>query len=50
MSLTDSAFRNAKPRDKPYKLADGRSLYLLVNTDGARYWRWDYRVEEVAVA
>lgn len=23
MPLTDSAIRNAKPNDKPYKLADG---------------------------
>lgn len=42
MSLNDTACRNAKPKDKPYKLADGQSMYLLVKTDGARYWRWDY--------
>ncbi|MCM1512122.1 MAG: Arm DNA-binding domain-containing protein [Oxalobacter formigenes] len=25
--------RNAKPKEKPYKLADGGSLYLLVSPD-----------------
>jgi integrase len=41
--LTDIQPRTAKPKAKPYKLADGGGLYLLVNTDGARYWRMDYR-------
>lgn len=41
--LTDVQIRTAKPKDKPYKLADGGGLYLLVNTDGAKYWRMDYR-------
>jgi integrase len=41
--LTDIAPRNAKKKDKPYKLADGGGLYLLINTDGAKYWRMDYR-------
>lgn len=44
--LTDIAPRNAKKKDKPYKLTDGGGLYLLVNTDGARYWRMDYRFGE----
>ena len=34
---------NAKPKAIPYRLTDGSGLYLLVNTDGARYWRLDYR-------
>lgn len=42
MPLTDVACRNAKPTDKPRKLADGDGMYLLVNTSG-KYWRWDYR-------
>lgn len=41
--LTDTQPRNAKPKAKPYKLADGGGLYLLVNPDGAKYWRMDYR-------
>ena len=42
MALTDTAVRNAKPTDKPYKKADERGLYLLVKPAG-RYWRFDYR-------
>ncbi len=40
--LTDTAVRQAKPKDKPYKLTDGGSLYLLVNPVG-KYWRMNYR-------
>lgn len=42
--LTDAAFRNAKPRAKSYKLADGESLFLFVSPTGARIWRWKYRL------
>lgn len=44
MPLTDVKVRTAKPLDKPYKLADGGGLYLLVNTNGSRYWRLKYRI------
>jgi hypothetical protein len=36
MPLTDSAIRNAKPKDKPYKLADGAGLYLLGHPEGRK--------------
>jgi hypothetical protein len=42
MSLTDTAVRNAKPMDKPFKIADSRGLYVLVSKAG-KYFRWDYR-------
>lgn len=45
MALTDTAVRKAKPADKPYKLADERGLYMLMKTNGSRYWRFDYRFE-----
>jgi integrase len=45
--LTDIQPRTAKAKDKPYKLADGGGLYLLINTDGAKYWRMDYRLAGV---
>jgi integrase len=41
--LTPSAVSNAKPRQKPYKLTDGKGLYLHVAPTGARWWRWRYR-------
>jgi hypothetical protein len=42
--LTDTAIRNAKPREKPYKLAGGGGLYLVINPSGSRWWRLKYRV------
>lgn len=45
MPLTDTAIRAAKAGDKPYKLADGGGLYLLVNPTGSRLWRLKYRIE-----
>lgn len=44
MKLNARQVDTAKPKDKPYKLADGGGLYLLVNPNGARYWRLKYRV------
>ncbi len=39
MKLTARQVETSKPKDKPYKLADGGGLYLLVNPNGSRYWR-----------
>ena len=43
MPLTDTAIRNAKPGDKPYPIRDEKSLYLIINPSGSKWWRWDYR-------
>ena len=43
MPLTDVKCRNAKGKIKPHKLSDGGGLHLLVNADGAKYWRLAYR-------
>ena len=43
MSLTDPAIRNAKPGEKPIKLADEKGLYLLIVPAGGKWWRLDYR-------
>ncbi len=42
--LTDTAVRNARPKDKPYKLADTGGLYLQVNPNGTKYWRLKFRL------
>ena len=42
--LTDPKVRQAKPKSRPYKLADGKGLYLYVSPKGAKSWRYDYRV------
>ena len=41
-SLTDMAARNAKAKEKSYKLSAGSGLYLLVMPNGSRYWRMKY--------
>ncbi|MEM9617797.1 MAG: Arm DNA-binding domain-containing protein [Pseudomonadota bacterium] len=43
MTLSQMAIRNAKPREKKYKLFDGGGMYLLIEPDGKQYWRLDYR-------
>ncbi len=43
MPLTATEVKQAKSRDKAYKLADGGGLHLLVQPNGARYWRYKYR-------
>jgi len=43
VSLSDTAIRSAKAKDKPYKLADGDGLYILITPTGSRLWRMKYR-------
>ncbi len=45
MSLTDTAIRNAKPGDKVQYLFDGNGLYLQLNSNGSKWWRFKYRFE-----
>jgi integrase len=42
MLLKDTAIRNARPKEKQYKLYDEKGLYLLVKKAG-KYFRFDYR-------
>ena len=41
--LSATAINNAKPKDKPYKLADEKGLYLFIQATGSKLWRFDYR-------
>jgi hypothetical protein len=41
--LTDLKARQAKAREKDYKLSDSGGLYLFVTTKGYRSWRMKYR-------
>ncbi len=43
MPLTNVQVKNAKPKDKSYKMADERGLYLLVNPNGSKLWKMKYR-------
>jgi integrase len=43
MPLSDTAIRNAKPTEKPYKMPDEKGMYLYVHPNGGKYFRLDYR-------
>lgn len=43
MALNETLIRNARPREKDWKLSDERGLYLLVTKQGAKLWRLKYR-------
>ncbi|MET0250339.1 MAG: Arm DNA-binding domain-containing protein, partial [Sphingobium sp.] len=43
VALTVVEAKNAKPRERDYKLADSGGLYLYVTTKGAKSWRMKYR-------
>ena len=46
MPFSDFACKNAKPKVKPYRLADGDGLYLLVQKSGSKLWQLRYRYLE----
>ena len=41
--LTNTKVQKSKPCDKPRKLFDGNGLYLLIQPNGGRWWRFKYR-------
>lgn len=45
MPLNDLTCRNAKPRDKAYRLYDANGLYLNVMTTGTLVWRYKYHYQ-----
>lgn len=44
MPLTDNQVRKAASRDKEWKLADEKGLYLAVTPAGSKLWRLKYRM------
>lgn len=42
--LTDTQCRNAKPREKPYRLSDGKGLYLEIKPNGVKAWRYRFEL------
>jgi len=40
--LTDTEIKKAKERDKEFKLSDGQGLYLVVKTNGSKFFRFDF--------
>ncbi|WP_109476689.1 integrase arm-type DNA-binding domain-containing protein [Paraburkholderia sp. C35] len=45
MSLTDVEIKQAKPREKLYKIFDERGLYIEVSPTGGKWWRFKYRID-----
>lgn len=43
LPLTNTEIKNAKPKEKDYKLFDGGGLFLLVATTGGKRWRLKFR-------
>ena len=42
LALTDTKVRALKGREKQYKVADGRGLFLVITPTGSKYWRFRY--------
>ena len=43
LMLSELRIKQAKAKDKPYKLSDGKGLFLLVLPSGSKLWRLKYR-------
>ena len=44
MALTEKQIKNAKPREKVYKMYDGHGLLLRVKPNGAKIWEYKYKI------
>jgi len=43
--LTDVVVRQARPKEKEYKLSDQRGLLLVVRPTGVEWWRLRYKIQ-----
>ncbi len=41
--ITTADIYRAESRDKTYRLTVGHGLYIQIEPNGAKYWRWKYR-------
>jgi len=44
--LTDTKIKNAKPKDKDYKLFDGSGLFIIISKNGGKWWRFKYKFQK----
>src|SRR5688500_5449872 len=47
MALSPLEIRAARPGPIPYKMADEKGLFLLVQPSGAKLWRLKYRFRKI---
>jgi hypothetical protein len=45
MPLSETVIRQTKAESKAIKLFDGRGLFLIIKPNGARGWRFKYRID-----
>jgi integrase len=45
MALSDTAIRGLRSSKKRFKVYDRNGLFLLVNPNGSKLWRWRYRLD-----
>ena len=43
MALTATQVKQAKAKDKQYKLYDERGLFIIVRPNSSKWWRFKYR-------
>ena len=41
--LSNTGVKGAKPKEKDYKVADEKGMYLFVKKSGSKLFRFDYR-------
>ena len=41
-NLKDIQIKTAKPKDKPYKIYDGKGLFIHIMPNGSKFWRLKY--------
>lgn len=46
--LTATKINNTKPKDRPFKLYDSAGLFVLVNPNGKKHWRYRYQFNNLS--
>ena len=41
-SLTDTKIKHLKPKDKKYKISNGKRLYIVIEPNGRKWWMYEY--------
>lgn len=45
MKLSHTQINSFKPEKKPYKKPDGNGLIMIINPNGSKWWRFNYRYD-----